>query len=90
MAVYTQGMLAGLPTGATVVQAWQQQQLVHETDSGILASVLVLTFSASGNVISLPTPSGQQGYSTPIPSSTYAPPGQIEDVQETSGASYRQ
>ena len=88
MAVYTQGMLAGLPAGAMVVRAWQQQQLVHETDSGILASVPVLTFSASGNAINLPAPSGRQGYSAPIPSSTYAPPGRIEDVQETSGASY--
>lgn len=89
MAVYTQGMLAGLPTGATVVQARQQQQLVHETDSGILASVSVLTFSASGNAITLPAPSGRQGHPAPFSPSVHAPTGRIENVQESSGSRYR-
>jgi len=89
MAIYTQGMLAGLPSGATVVQAQQQQQLVHETDSGILASMSVLSFSASRNAIPIPATSGRQGYSSSTPSSAYTS-GCIENVQETSSSHYRQ
>jgi hypothetical protein len=70
VSVYTQGMLAGLPAGAMVVQAHQHQQLVHETDSGILASVPVVSFSASQNTIRLPPPS-----------SHYSPSRQIEDAR---------
>ena len=81
MAIYTQGMLAG----ATMVQAQQQQQLVHETDSGILASVPVLSFSASRNAIPLPVPRGHMAqFSAPR-----TPTGQIEIVQDAGGSRYQ-
>ena len=81
VAIYTQGMLAGLPPGATIVQTRQRQQLVHETDSGILASVPLLEFSASGNALPLPTSSGRH----PV----YPPVGRAEEAREASYPRYQ-